>query len=58
MTDVTILEVTDPHEIAEEIDRFCHRYARLTGDYEMAGTLSAAAEWLVYLAEKVNDETC
>ena len=58
MSYITILDVTDPNEIAAEIDRFSHKYARRTGDYDTAGTLAAAAEWLVYLSEKVNDETC
>ena len=52
MDDVTILEATDPVEVAEELNKFSHKYAQRTGDYEMAGTLMAAAEWLIFLSEK------
>jgi hypothetical protein len=56
MNDTTLLDATEPEELADELDAFSGKYAKRTGDYVMAGTFMAAAEWLRYLREQPNDQ--
>tara|TARA_Y100000994_G_scaffold248000_1_gene254656 strand:+ start:1790 stop:2149 length:360 start_codon:yes stop_codon:yes gene_type:complete len=54
--DLTILDATDPIDLASDLDRFSHQYAKRTGNYEMSNSLFAAAEWLIFLSEKQTDK--
>ena len=56
MSDIRIMDVTEPDELADELDKFSGTYARRTGDYEMAGTFTAAAEWLRHMAEQLAEK--
>lgn len=53
MTDIKAIDVTDPDELASELDQLSHKYAMKTGDYSTAGSLSAAADWLRFQAERI-----
>lgn len=53
MSDIKAIDVTDPDELASELDQLSHTYAVRTGDYSMAGSLSAAADWLRFQSERI-----
>lgn len=53
MSDITVLDTTDPQELAGELDKFSTNYAKRTGDYERASMMMAAAAWLRELDECV-----
>ena len=53
MSDIDFTEL-DPVELADELSVFSTKYAIRTGDYEMASTMSCAADWLRKLAEEAD----
>lgn len=53
MSDIKAIDVTDPDELASELDQLSHTYAVRTGDYSMSANLSAAADWLRFQSERI-----
>ena len=56
MTDIRIMDVTEPDELADELEAFAGDYARRTGDYAKAGSFLASAEWLRHMAEQLAEK--
>ena len=58
MTDIKAIDVTDPEELADRLDKFASQYAQRIGDYEIAFYLYASADWLRKLAEDIAERDC